>query len=265
MRLEILSCTPATHTRRPSLLFVHGAFAAAWCWKEFFLPWFCERGFPSYAVSLRGHGASPMEGDFDSATIDDYVADTIAAAAMLERPVLVGHSMGAIVVQRAARRCQAAGMVLLAPVPPCGLGSSWWSLAARAPPLLLALNAMRLGVVDKGAAQRLRDCLLSPSVSESDANGYLVRMRRESKRALIDLAWPQYMWIRGSIGLPALVLGAERDGFFTRAMTEQAAQLHGVRAKIFPDMAHAMMLEPRWRDVAQHMHAWLEHQLPLQE
>ncbi|MGZ8269476.1 MAG: hypothetical protein ACXW20_18630 [Burkholderiales bacterium] len=42
-------------------------------------------------------------------------------------------------------------MVLLAPVPPCGLGSSWWSLAARDPPLLLALNAMQLGVVDKGA------------------------------------------------------------------------------------------------------------------
>jgi pimeloyl-ACP methyl ester carboxylesterase len=258
MALEILSRTPREALRRPPLLFVHGAFAGAWCWDEYFLPWFSARGYAAHALSLRGHAGSRLEGPLDAVRIEDYVADTVAAAAQLDRPpVLIGHSMGAIVVQRAARACKAVGMALLAPVPPQGLSLSMWSLATRDPPLFLALGLMQFAG-NKNGVRRVRDYLFSQSVSEGDAMRYLMRMQRESQRAIMDLAWPQRAWIASSVGVPALVLGAERDAFFTRATIEESARLHGVAPDFVSGMAHVMMLEPGWRHVAERLCTWLD-------
>jgi pimeloyl-ACP methyl ester carboxylesterase len=262
MTLEVLSRLPGARSRAVPLLFVHGAFAGAWCWDEYFLPWFAEQGYEARAVSLRGHGASPVQGSLDLAGLDDYVADTLLAARQVDRPaVLVGHSMGAIVVQRAARRCGALGLVLMAPVPPHGLAGSLFNLVVRDPPLFFALNTMQLGNGgDAAASRRVRDFLFSQSLTESDARRHLLRMQRESQRALTDLGWPQHLWMRQSVGLPTLVLGAARDAFFNTAMIEEAARFHAVSPMIFPDMAHAMMLEPEWLGVAQSIHSWLEAQ-----
>lgn len=52
--LEVLCHAPAGAARSTPLLFVHGAYVAAWCWAENFLPWFAARGWAAYAVSLSG-------------------------------------------------------------------------------------------------------------------------------------------------------------------------------------------------------------------
>ena len=73
--LEVLCRMPAGEARPTPLLFVHGAYTAAWCWDENFLPWFAEQGYAAYAVSLSGHGASRGRPYLDSFSIADYVAD----------------------------------------------------------------------------------------------------------------------------------------------------------------------------------------------
>ena len=262
MSLEVLTARPQGPARPAPLLFVHGAFVSAWCWAEHFLPWFAARGWDARAVSLRGHGASAGRGSLDNASLDDYVEDVVQVARELgEPPVLIGHSMGAIVAQRAARRAGACAMALLAPVPPHGLGGSLLTLALRDPSLFFALNAMQLGGGDLPALRRVRDCLFSACVTESDARRHLARTQRESQRALADLAWPQQLWVREAVGVPALVAGAANDAFFTASTIEETARLHGVDATIFDDMAHAMMLEPGWEKVAGHVHAWLEERM----
>ena len=182
-----------------------------------------------------------------------------AADGLDEPPVLIGHSMGAIVVQRAAPRVKAQAMALLAPVPPHGLAGSVLSLATRDPPLFLALNTMQLA--NGGASPdlvRVRDYLFSQTVTEADARRHLLRMQRESNRALADLAWPQYFWIAPSRGIRTLVIGAGRDAFFPPAMIEETASFHGVEPVMFEDMAHTLMLEPGWRRVAEAVEEWLE-------
>ena len=56
--LEVRKRLPQNGSRRPPLLFVHGGYCDAWFWEPYFLPWFAARGYPAYALSLRGHGAS---------------------------------------------------------------------------------------------------------------------------------------------------------------------------------------------------------------
>src|SRR5271157_2888729 len=103
MPLEII--TAGEPSRRPTLLFVHGAFCGGWVWTEYFLPFLAERGWRCIAVSLRGHGLSAGRDRLDSFGLADYVVDAAQAAAGLDRPpVVVGHSMGGVVAQIFAQR-----------------------------------------------------------------------------------------------------------------------------------------------------------------
>ena len=261
MTLEIIKRHPTRAKRAAPLFFIHGAYVGAWCWDEHFLSYFAGAGYEAQALSVRGHGRTPPGRPMDFLGIDDYVSDTLAAAENLEAPpVVIGHSMGANIAQRAARRMKARALVLLAPVPPQGLALSGWSLAARDPSLFGALTAMQFGNTRASGLGRVRDYLFSKSVTEHDALRYLLRMRRESQRALIDLTWPQHVWLVPSLGLPVLVVGAGNDAFFPVPMTYEAAAFHGTTPAIFPEMAHAMMLEPGWRSVADHILEWLERQ-----
>ena len=53
-----------------------------------------------------------------------------------------------------------------------------------------------------------------------------------------------------------LVLGAERDTFFTRREVRATARAYGATAVFFP-MAHDMMLEEGWPAVADHVLRWI--------
>jgi hypothetical protein len=57
-QLELVST--GKHTDYPPILFLHGAAHGAWCWSEFFLPWFDEQGLECHAISFRGHVSSPV-------------------------------------------------------------------------------------------------------------------------------------------------------------------------------------------------------------
>lgn len=241
--------------RRPPLLFVHGAFIGAWCWAEHFLPHFAALGHDVWAVNLRGHGEGERTTDLES--VDDYVADLLLAIEEIgEAPVLVGHSMGAIVVQRAARRAAALGLSLLAPVPPQGLLGSSFLLAASSPELFNEINILQNVDGVAGSPDLLRKAVFSERLPATDVLRHLRRMRHESQRALFDLSWPQYFWIE-SAAVPVQVIGAADDLFFPPALVAETARLHGVEAEIVPGIAHALMLDSGWRDVAQRLERWL--------
>ena len=120
--LELISHVPAKPTHPASLLFVHGAFVAAWCWDDYFLPYFAQRGYAAHAVSLRGHGGSAGRDTLDAARIDDYEADVQCVARHLGGPLaVIGHSMGGMIVQRCLHKLNAVAAVFMASVPPEGL------------------------------------------------------------------------------------------------------------------------------------------------
>lgn len=56
--LELLCAEPAHHdASKPPLFFIHGGFGVATEYR-FFLEYFSSRDYPSYAISVRGHGSS---------------------------------------------------------------------------------------------------------------------------------------------------------------------------------------------------------------
>lgn len=99
MPLEIIHRAPSADSRPTPLLCVHGAWHAAWCWGEHFLPYFAQHGYHAYALSLRGHGSS--DGRIRGSRLADYLKDVRQAVETLPGPpVLIGHSMGGFVVRK---------------------------------------------------------------------------------------------------------------------------------------------------------------------
>jgi len=80
---------------------VHGAFGGAWCWEPL-VPALQSAGHTVEAIDLPGSGAdtSPVA----EATLDNYAERTCAALGRGERAILVGHSMGGVVITQAAAR-----------------------------------------------------------------------------------------------------------------------------------------------------------------
>ncbi len=124
MGLEVIKDLPKKESKKSSLLFIHGINHGAWCWKENFLPYFSSKGFPSYALSLRGHGNSTGYNDLHSYTINHYMLDVLnVMKSMNEKPVLIGHSLGGGIVQKLLQFHQdkIKAIVLMAPLPPEGM------------------------------------------------------------------------------------------------------------------------------------------------
>lgn len=100
VQLEMLAAVPAGAAgSRPALLFVHGLGHDAACWRNWMQAASAD-GHAAYSISLRGHGGSG--GSLRSAWLKDYVADVLHAVEAIDADelVLVGHSLGGLIVQR---------------------------------------------------------------------------------------------------------------------------------------------------------------------
>jgi pimeloyl-ACP methyl ester carboxylesterase len=83
------------------IVLVHGAFAGAWCWEPV-LPGLRAAGHTGEAIDLPGHGedTTPLA----EVTLDAYAERVCSVLAQGPPAVLVGHSMGGVVVTQAAAR-----------------------------------------------------------------------------------------------------------------------------------------------------------------
>lgn len=255
MKLEILSRAAKGGSSKSPLLFVHGAYVGAWCWGEHFLDWFATRGHAAHAVSLRGHGASPGRKELNDFGLADYAEDVAAAAAGLPQPaVLIGHSMGAMVVQKYLEKNKAAAAVLACPVPAYGLMPSSFRLARTRPALFAGLNAVANG--GGAAPEVLAEALFADNVEPARLARCHERMQRKSRRALFEMAGWGLPLLNGSRP-PMLVLGAEQDSLIAHGEAKGTARLLGADYRLLPGLGHAVMLDELWESAAEAIAAWL--------
>lgn len=258
VKQEILHALPRNETeRRTPLLFVHGAYSAAWIWEHFLLR-FSEQGYPSYAVSLRGHGAS--EGDLASASFGDYIDDVGAAAQTIgAAPVLIGHSMGGLVIQHyLARGGQAKAMVALASAPPAGLRSSALHMTMFAPDVLFQLSLLQSLGPQWAAPAVIGRAYFSRKSTPESKDALLRKLQRESPRASADLLAPPPLTPPAE-RLPVLVLGGDADVFLPRSAMQETADLWRTELDLLKGAPHALMSDTAWRDVvADKIIEWLD-------
>jgi len=264
MKLEILTALPTKTTQSYPVLFVHGSFVDATCWSEYFLEYFAAHGYAAYAVSLRGHGKSQGYEHLMEASLADYVEDVLQVAETFEQPpILVGHSMGGMVIQHyLAAQHPTSAVVLMNSVPPSGLWDSAFYMAFTDPLALQQLTLMQNVSLQFAAPSAMKRILFSNEVPEEKLQKYMSHVQAESQRAVLDMLGLDLPHFKQKPTQPILVLGAQEDAFLPTVTIEATARFYGTGATLYPKMGHAMMLEVHWQRVADDILAWLTEQLP---
>jgi non-heme chloroperoxidase len=260
-RIEVRSRHPARASNRPPLLFVHGGYCDAWCWEPHFLPWFAAQGYAAHALSLRGHGASGGRDTLFVASLDDFAVDVAKVAAGLPSPpVLIGHSMGAAIVERLMAAGPVRAAVLMAPVPPAGLGPVAHRLAAHQPEYLVNLHRLDAPHLSGDVLSALRPMYFSDDVAAEVLAQAVTHLTVESPRAILDLTLPQHR-LRPPAAPRPMVLGAAGDRIAAPSDVRATAAFYDTTATIVPGLAHMMMLERGWETVAQPISEWLQREV----
>ncbi|MDX2137373.1 MAG: alpha/beta fold hydrolase [Chloroflexota bacterium] len=258
MQLEHIVRQPEGTPQPTPLLFMHGAWHGAWCWDEFFLPYFASKGYSAHALSLRGHGKSG--GSTWLARIPDYVADlTLVARTLPTPPVLIGHSMGGYITQKFLETNSAPAAVLLASIPVMGARRFIFKSMLQHPiDALRALPGLNAGTFVDTPAKARRD-FFSVSMPEEQVQRYSAQIGAESALIISDIigltmALPKVE----RITTPMLVLAAQNDAVFTVDEEQATARAYKAEFQVFPGMAHDMMLEAGWQAVADRILGWLQ-------
>ncbi|MFI5798713.1 alpha/beta hydrolase [Streptomyces sp. NPDC051677] len=244
--LELLHAAPTGPVAPGSarLLFVHGLGYAAWCWEDW-MSAAAAAGHDSWAISLRGHGGSG--GTAARAVLSDYEADVVRAARSIPGPVvLIGHSMGGLVVQRAAVAAGAAAMILVAPLPPRPAVHTVLSVLRRQPwevPRYLAGRPLRLG------PHMLHAKPDAPGTAEL------------GKRLTPDSPLVQYQFLfhlpTRVPPLPALVLAAAEDRLVPFVSVRATAKRYEADIREIEGVGHSMMLDAQWPEGWKQIESWL--------
>ena len=234
---------------RPPILCVHGAFS---CPVQLtpLLEAFGAAGYPAYAFPLRGH--SPQD-RVDGARIADYVMDVLAMIRQLGTPpVLVGHSMGGLVVLKVAETGNCRAAILVAAAPPVAIRPTTSSLpvfvkllprilvgATVAPPLA-DLERISLRRVEPALRQQVLDTFVP-----------------ESGGALRDMMLGAVSVDPMRVTVPLLSLIGSDDRLVPAAQMRSAARRYGAVVREYPTSGHSLFVEPAGEQVRRDMIDWV--------
>lgn len=248
---------------RCSILVVHG-FAEHSGRYEHVGRWLAEHGFAVHAYDQLGHGRSSGV-RCHVQRFDDYlddlqqVLDRVREDAPTLPIVLLGHSMGGLVVAKFARerKPDVSGVVLSAP--PLGLAGAprhrlWLARAIRVVAPRLTLDA----------GLDLNGLSTDPRVLEAYLADPLVERRMTASLAAeLMKAVPPTGAGGADIVLPLLVLHGGDDPIcaasFSEAFATAAPKGRFVR---YPGLQHEILNEPIYEQILGEIAAWIETQLP---
>ena len=251
--------------KRPPVVMIHGAFCGGWA----FAPWramFEARGFMVHLPTLRYHdGGQHPPKELGTTSLRDYADDLEALLDEIGEPAyLVGHSMGGLLAQMLAARCDVRGVACLAPSPPYGILPStpfeiasaqalyaigeFWNKPLKPERWIAMTNALdRLGEAE-------REKVFAQFVPESGlATFEIMQWALDPKRASsVDAA---------RVTCPVLCLVGSRDRVNPPATVRSIARRYRSFGT-FEEIAHHshwLIGEPGWETVAERVLDFFAH------
>lgn len=259
MNLEILKNhvdSKAKQIESP-LLLIHGAACGAWVWRDM-LAWFGNEGIEASAVSLRGHGGSDGHQQLQQFRIADYVSDVRSVVSRMEKPpIVIGHSMGGLVVQKFLESWDSPGGILLASSPVGGMWVDGLRMSVRWPGRFARALARQNILEIYGTAESTRWLLFSQQTAPSLVAEARQKLEQESWRAILDMSGR----IRPkptSVRTPLFVIGGSADNMVSKASNRRTAGAYNADIEFIEECGHMMMLESAWPRVASAIKNWVQ-------
>jgi pimeloyl-ACP methyl ester carboxylesterase len=231
---------------RETIVFVHGICHGAWCWEENFIPYFKELGYNCIALNLPGH-EKPGSTHSISYSLNDYVQALHQVVEKLDKPpIIIGHSMGGMILQRFLKKGSCKKAILLSAVPPSGaLMASLRVIVNQLGTLPYLFTGDLLGVFTKYPLLMFNDAKI--------AEKYTTNMCAESFLAFMGLVVPVFH----KITTPLFVVGGSEDQLITVQEFSQTAKHYGAELAIIEGGSHDLMLDTDFQKTANVIQEWI--------
>ncbi len=251
-----------------TVVFIHGMFMTPLCW-EGWVAYFETRGYSCSAPAwpgrndpvetLRSRHPDPKLGRLTLAAVVEHYSKIIQA--MSEKPVLIGHSMGALVVQLLLQQGIATGGVAIDSAPPAGVSTAQWSfLKANFPminpfisdsqPRRMPFQAFQYAFVNSLPLEKQKAAYERYVVPESR------RVPRQSLTSVgrIDFKKPHP---------PLLLVAGSDDHIIPAVLNRTNARRYKASPSItdikeFPGRVHFIIGQEGWEEVADFILAWMK-------
>lgn len=255
----VLDVAMPARASRPPMLMVHGIMGGAWYFAKW-LDFFAARGHAAYALNLRGHHGSRPVADMGKVSVMDYVTDvrdaarSVAARHEGARLILVGHSMGGLIAQKAAESLVPAALVLLSSAPPRGILLFSWPLFRRQTKHVPAMLASRPVMADPADTNALFLNRLPPS----EALELAPRWMSTSGRAGREMTLGSIAVDAKLITCPVIVVAGADDVAIPPRIQRKIAKKYGAEFRVYDGHAHFLIWEPGWERIAAEVAVWVE-------
>ena len=256
----IESWLPERRSRRRPLYLIHGELGGSWLWERY-LGYFAGRGWEAHALNLRAHFWSSTD-EVAELTFESYADDVHAGLLRLpQRPVLVGHGLGAMLALRVAERvlretgdAGVAGLVLISPTLPGDLRADPEPHRLREVPPVFRRELVGWS----GLPEQIRR--QNPDLSIADVLRVQHMMGQESgapRRAVLNGISVDRAVLAD---LPMLVIGAGLDRLYPEAESERLAGWLGAEYQPYGAHSHygTVIGEESYRQVADSIRGFLE-------
>lgn len=223
------------------IVFVHDAWHGAWCWDEYLTKDFSDKGFRCITFNLPGHGAQLSPQEINNLGMSDYV-DALASvvAHCDEPPFIVGHGLGALVLQQYLQQHTCRMAIFMSPMPSNGYWRGLLRLLKNFNTWKALRNKDLYQVVRRPAFART--LFLTKQTDPTKANNWHSRLCGESFRVLQELKTLSIKPIAPS-STPSLVVGGGRDRLVSVKDFQRTSRMHDAGLIIVPHMGHDMMLD----------------------
>ncbi len=250
-----------------TIVFVHGMFVTPTCWKKW-QEYFEARGYrtlaPAWpehdppASAQRARHPNPALAKLELADLVEHYRQIVRA--LPEKPILVGHSMGGLIVQLLLQEDLAVAGVAIDSAPPKGVISLAWSFlksnwpainpfASKNEPIALDEAAFHYAFTNTLDEARSRAAYAAEVVPESRRVG----KGPTGAAAKIDFAHPRP---------PLLLVAGEKDHIIPATLNQKNfARYEGpsvTELKTFAGRDHWIIASDGWQEVADYVRGWIE-------
>lgn len=246
---------------RPRVLLVHGL----WSWHYVWEPWqklLAEAGYNTFALSLRGRAGSRPVRHLGATSLGDFVQDVQEAVDALKPDILVGHSLGGLLVQKVLENKTSSNIkaaVLLTPAAPRGI------LVTGSPAILLKqLKYLPDMLRQKSFLPHFEDLrdLSYNRLSLEEARRHYNRAVPDSGRAIREVSLGALSVDESQIVTPILVLIGAQDRLTPVNVVSKIAQKYSADYRVYAHHGHLLTVEEGWQTPAADVVRWLSQKVP---
>jgi alpha-beta hydrolase superfamily lysophospholipase len=248
-----------------TIVFVHGMYMNPLCW-EHWVDYYQSKGYKCLAPAwpgrdqpvdtLRQQHPDPQLSKLTLSKVLEHFTDTIKK--LDEKPVIIGHSMGGLVVQLLLQKDLAAAGVAIDSAPPLGVITAKWSFlksnwphitpfVSQNSPIEMTFERFQYTFVNGLPLAEQRAAYERYVVPESR------RVPRESLTARVDFKRPHP---------PLLVIAGLADHIIPASLNKSNFARYSSSPSVtdykeFEGRAHFIIGQKKWEEVADYVLAWL--------